>query len=309
MTGTLTVAAVFASATLAVWGLLSLGFGEDRRVNRRLKDMTAYERGQVAEAEPLLKSFNQRVLVPSTQKVGQIARSAWPTTYRETVARRLQEAGNPHGLNTERFVFAQLTTMSGLVTFCVATGLLRDWRVGSTIFIALVAGILGIWLPDLWLRSRVSSRQKTIARELPDMLDMLTISVEAGMGFDSALAKLVKNSRGPLAEEFGRVLQEVQAGASRKEGLRHLAERIEVPELRAFVASIIQADMFGVSISHVLRTQASELRLRRRQRAEEDAQRAPVKMVFPLILCILPATMIVILGPAIVRIAVVLLGY
>jgi tight adherence protein C len=161
----------------------------------------------------------------------------------------------------------------------------------------------------LWLRSRVASRQKTIARELPDMLDMLTISVEAGMGFDSALAKLVKNSRGPLAEEFGRVLQEVQAGASRKEGLRHLAERIDVPELRSFVASIVQADMFGVSIASVLRTQATELRLRRRQRAEEDAQRAPVKMVFPLIFCILPATMIVILGPAVVRIAIVLLGY
>ena len=309
MAETLIVPTVFASAVLAVWGLLTLVFGEDRRANRRLKDLTVYERGQVEEAEPLLKSFSQRVVIPSTQKIGRTAHALWPTTYRETVARHLEEAGTPYGLNTDRFVFAQLATMAGLVILCVALGLLRDWQTGSTIFLALVSGVLGIWLPDVWLRSRVSSRQKTIARELPDMLDMLTISVEAGMGFDSALAKLVKNSRGPLAEEFGRVLQEVQAGASRKEALRHLAERIDVPELRAFVASIIQADMFGVSIAHVLRTQASELRLRRRQRAEEDAQRAPVKMVFPLIICILPATMIVILGPAVVRIAIVLLGY
>jgi tight adherence protein C len=134
------------------------------------------------------------------------------------------------------------------------------------------------------------------------MLDMLTISVEAGLGFDQAMAKLVRNSTGPLAKEFARMLQEVQAGVERNQALRHMAQRADVSDLNAFITAIIQADVFGVSVSSVLRTQAKEMRLKRRQYAEEQAQKAPVKLVFPLILCILPATILVILGPAVVSI-------
>ncbi|MDO8987425.1 MAG: type II secretion system F family protein, partial [Coriobacteriia bacterium] len=134
----------------------------------------------------------------------------------------------------------------------------------------------------------------------PDMLDMLTISVEAGLGFDQAMAKLVRNTTGPLSEEFGRVLQEVQAGVKRTDAMRRLAQRTEVPELNGFIMAIVQADVFGISVSGVLRSQATEMRIKRRQYAEEAAQKAPVKLVFPLVICILPATLIVILGPAII---------
>jgi tight adherence protein C len=304
----LLIAIVFAAAGLATYGLLSLVVSDDRRVSRRLKDMTSYEIAQSKEAQPMLKSFGERVMVPAAKSVGSATRSALPTTYREKLTARLEEAGRPQGLDADRFLFSQLIAVVGLAALAIALGVLMRWGVSKTMLLTLIAGILGVLTPDLWLRAKVSSRKHEIIRELPDMLDMLTISVEAGMGFDSALAKLVKNSRGALPEEFGRVLQEVQSGASRKDALRAMAERVDVTELSAFVASIVQADMFGVSIAQVLRAQAGDMRLRRRQRAEETAQRAPVKMVFPLIFCILPCTLIVILGPAVIRIGVVLLG-
>jgi tight adherence protein C len=300
--------AVFLGVALAAYALLSLAFSDDRRVSKRLQNMTEYEIAQSKEAQPMLKSFSERVIAPSAQSVGRAARAALPTTYRERLAKRLDEAGRPRGLDVDRFVFAQLVAVLGLAALSVAVGAALGWSASRIALVALVAGVLGAVAPDLWLRSRISSRKHTIVRELPDMLDMLTISVEAGLGFDSALAKLVRTSRGPLAEEFGRVLQEIQAGSSRKEALRAMAERVDTPELSTFVASIIQADMFGVSIVQVLRAQSADMRLRRRQRAEEVAQRAPVKMVFPIVFCILPATLIVVAGPAVVRIAQVFMG-
>jgi Flp pilus assembly protein TadB len=184
-----------------------------------------------------------------------------------------------------------------------AVGIVAPWAAGLKVLAVAGVSMLMFFAPDLWLSHRVQKYQDEIVRNLPDMLDMLTISVEAGLGFDAALAKLVCNTDGALAREFGRALQDVQAGSSRKEALRDLAERVQVSELAAFTAAITQADMFGISIAHVLHTQAGELRLRRRQRAEELAQKAPVKMVIPLVACILPATIIVILGPAAVKIA------
>jgi tight adherence protein C len=154
-----------------------------------------------------------------------------------------------------------------------------------------------VWIDELKRR-----RQNKIRLALPDMLDMLTISVQAGLGFDMALTKLVRNTAGPLAEEFARMLSEVQAGVSRRDGLRHLGERSDVPELNNFIMAMVQAEVFGVSVSGILQTQAAELRKRRHQRAEELGQKAPVKMVFPIILCMLPATMLVILGPAIISV-------
>ena len=137
---------------------------------------------------------------------------------------------------------------------------------------------------------------------------MLTISVEAGLGFDQSVSKYVQNASGPLAEEFGMTLHEIQAGKSRRDALRALGDRASVAELRAFIMAIVQADVFGVSISEVLRTQSHEMRLKRRQRAEELSQKAPAKMVFPLILCIMPATLIVVMGPAIIKIASAFFG-
>ena len=161
---------------------------------------------------------------------------------------------------------------------------------------------VGFILPDSILSSRVEDRKKEVLRTLSDTLDLLTISVEAGLSLNAAMAQVVKNVPGVLSSEFARMLQEIQLGVPRSEAFRHLADRTDVEELNAFALAMIQADIFGVSISSVLRTQAQQLRIKRRQAIEAKAQQTPVKMVFPLVLCILPALFIVIVGPGAIRI-------
>lgn len=296
-------ALIFLCVALLSWGALSIAFTEDRRVRRRLKDMTKYEAAQANVAEPMLQPFGTRVMQPLGAGFGNMLRRLWPPDYRQRLAAQLVHAGNPRGIAVDRLLLAKVAGLLGATLLMIVVDIVGPWSVGFKILLTTGVAALAFFLPDLWLSQAVDRRESQIVRELPDMLDMLTISVEAGLGFDAALSKLVRNSEGALAEEFGRVLQEVQAGSSRKEALRNLAERVDVSELAAFTAAIIQAEMFGISIAHVLHTQAGELRLRRRQRAEELAQKAPVKMVIPLVVCILPATLIVVIGPAVVKIA------
>ncbi len=188
------------------------------------------------------------------------------------------------------------------VAFAILLFVIAKNSFGLLLF-SLVLISAAYFAPDLWLRDLIQTREKNIRLALADTLDLLTISVEAGLGFDIALAKVIKNYPGPLAEEFSRMLHEVQVGVTRKDALKNLADRVNVDEVRNFVASIIQADTFGVSIGNVLRVQASESRLKRRQYAEEAAQKAPVKLVFPLIFCIFPALFVVLIGPGVIRIA------
>lgn len=294
---------VFAGVTLTAYSTLGLVFSEDRRVRRRLKDLTSFEHSQATVAEPMLQPFGARVIRPLGAGLTSAVRRLWPPDYRESLSTQLVRAGNPRGIAVDRLLVAKVAGLLGGAGVMTAVAIVAPWAPGIKVLAVLGLSLFMFFVPDLWLSHRVQKYQEEIVRDLPDMLDMLTISVEAGLGFDAALAKLVRNTGGALAREFGRALQDVQAGSSRKEALRDLAERVQVSELAAFTAAIIQADMFGISIAHVLHTQAGELRLRRRQRAEELAQKAPVKMVIPLVACILPATIIVILGPAAVKIA------
>lgn len=296
------MAVVFAASALLAYGVLSLSFSQDRQVARRLKGLTAYEVTQVKEAEPILRTFGERVLRPTYALVVRTLKAIWPSKYLSRLRTKLERAGYSGGITADRVIAAKVLAAVGAAGLVVALAFIGSWKIGSAVFVLVACAVLAFFLPDMWLDSQISSRRYAIVRALPDMLDMLTISVEAGLGFDAALAKVVRSSHGPLAEEFGRVLQETQAGASRRQALRAFADRVDMSQIHSFSGALVQADMFGVSIAQVLRAQAGEMRLVRRQRAEEMAQKAPVKMVIPLVICILPATMIVILGPVVLRI-------
>jgi tight adherence protein C len=298
----LVIAFVFASVALLTYAGASVVFSDDRRVARRLKGLSQYGLAQVMTAEPSLQSFGERIVRPLFNGLQRALRAVWPAAYRQRLRAKLERAGHGAGMYADRVVVAKVLTALGTVGFVIALSLIGGWRFGTTVFCAVMFGVIAFFVPDMWIDSEISRRRYAIVRALPDMLDMLTISVEAGLGFDAALAKVVRNSEGPLAEEFGRVLQETQAGATRREALRAFAERVDMPQIHSFSGALVQADLFGVSIAQVLRTQGAEMRLVRRQKAEELAQKAPVKMIIPLITCILPATMIVILGPVVLRI-------
>lgn len=291
-------ALTFLSVVSVMYLVLVTVFSEEQQVTRRLRRMTEYEASQAKQVEPLLRPFRERVVGPVAEGMHNVGAAVAPRGYAESVRHRLVLAGRPNGMDSGRFMAVKLLATLGVAGLFIGISVLRPFSPVSWVLGVAPIMLLTFFIPDMWLASRVSRRRSTIRRALPDMLDMLTISVEAGLGFDQAMAKLVRNTGGPLSEEFGRVLQEVQAGADRSDALRHLAERTEIPELNGFIMAIVQADVFGISVSTVLRTQAAEMRVKRRQLAEEAAQKAPVKLVFPLVLCILPATLIVILGPA-----------
>jgi len=184
----------------------------------------------------------------------------------------------------------------GALVFLVFLISKRNWLTGlglSAVFL-----LIGFFLPDLWLSGRISSRQKGVFRAMPDALDLLTICVEAGLGFDSAMSKVHEKWDNDLALEFGRVIQEIRLGKLRRDALRDMAERLQVNEMTSFVAAVIQSEQLGVSMAKVLRIQSDQMRVRRRQMAEEEAHQLPIKMIFPIALLIFPSIMIVLLGPA-----------
>jgi len=218
------------------------------------------------------------------------------------VNRLIVLAGNPPAFTAERIVaFKILFAIVGLVVGLMLAQLLPFTGFLKVGAIALLT-LLGYTAPSAAIAARASKRQKEIRKALSDTMDLLTISVEAGLGFDAALGQVVRNVPGPLSDEISRMLQEMQIGVSRTEALRHLTERTEVPELDGFVLSMIQADKYGVGVAKVLRSQSQELRQKRRQRAEETAQKVPLKLLFPTIFMLLPALFVVILGPGIIKI-------
>ena len=223
-----------------------------------------------------------------------------PAGIATVMQRRLDVAGNPRGWTTDR-----LLAVKGLGLIVLALlGTLYGLHNPELLIVGGGLGaVIGFFLPDLLLHNSGLKRQQEIPRALPDALDMLTICVEAGLGFDAALAQVARHTPGPLAAEFARALQEMQIGKSRTEALRAMADRTTVPELRMFVSAMVQSAELGIPIAHVLREQSKEMRVRRRQRAEEQAQKVPVKITFPLITCLFPALLVVVVGPGIIEIA------
>ncbi len=252
--------------------------------------------------QDLQRSFAERALVPVVAGAGRIARRVTPIDTRKRIARKLMLAGNPAGWDAERVAAFKVIGLVG--GFALGWGLTTVGGLSAlaSIVVITLLTFAGFMAPDGILDRKVSERQRDIRKSLADVLDLLTISVEAGLSLNAALAQVVKNFDGVLSQEIARMLQEVQLGVSRADAFRNLGERTDVDELNGFVLAMIQADIFGVSISNVLRAQARDLRVKRRQRAEREAQQAPVKIVFPLILCVLPSLFVIVIGPGAIRI-------
>jgi tight adherence protein C len=298
------IAGIAAGAVLLIIFALTSSAPVDP-VQARLTQLGTMQAKNLEELE-LQAPFIERTLRPLAARLsGSVSRVA-TTSFTERTEKRLAVAGHPGDIRVADWLGIKAigTIIGGILFFFLfvvvgAMGLPVPINFGM----AVVGALLGYTLPEFWLGGRVRKRQHAILLMIPDALDLLTISVRAGLGFDAALGKVVEKLPGPLSEEFRRALAEVRVGKQRREALRDIVARTEVAPLTNFIGAIIQAEQLGVSISKVLQVQSEQLRIERRQRAEEQAAKAPIKMLFPLVGCIFPSLFIVILGPALILIA------
>lgn len=300
------IAGVAAAAVV----LIALGVAasqQDDPLRARLTQLGAMTAKDLQELE-LQQPFFDRTIKPIAARLSGAVARVTSTSFTEQTEKRLAMAGNPGDMKVSDWL--GMKALASGTAFAVA--FLLFGLLGGNLAMGLLLGVAGLFggyiIPEFWLGGRVKRRQKAILLTLPDALDLLTISVRAGLAFDAALGKVVEKMKGPLVEEFRRALAEVRVGKARREALRDIVPRTEVQPLTNFVGAIIQAEQLGVSISKVLQVQSEQLRIERRQRAEEQAAQAPIKMLFPLVGCIFPSLFVVILGPAIILIIVNLGG-
>ena len=272
-------------------------------VRESLRQLEGYEVENIRDQE-LLAPLSERALVPVLSGLTNVGRRFTPVGYVDNVRQKFIWSGNASADAVDRFLAVRVITVAlvpvAFIVFYLWNPLRLEGMTQMAVFgLFCFALIIG---PDAVLNRRVEERQHELRVKLPDILDLLTISVEAGLGFEQALDRTIDAVPGALSDEFARMLGEVRAGASRADAMRALEQRCNVPEVRSFVLAILQADTFGVSIGRVLRAQADEMRIKRRQMAEERAQKAPVKMLIPMVFCIFPALFVIVLGPAIINI-------
>jgi tight adherence protein C len=293
---------------LLMLAVLSLGFaaflvGEvatlpQRRRELSLKRAAGYG-ARTREDENELPRFKERVVVPAVDKLASVALRLNPKASVETIGARLIAAGLATRIQASQF----LAIKSGAAAAGIVIGLTGAAAspVAGFLLVPSLAG-LGFFMPDTFLTMRIKARRERIRAELPDALDLLAVSVEAGLGLDGAIAKLTEHMEGALVEEFALTLGEMRIGEARPDALKKLADRVPAPELAAFVRSVLQADQLGISLGRILRVQAADSRLRRQAAAEEKAMKAPIKMLFPTAIFIFPAMFVVVLGPAVLNI-------
>jgi tight adherence protein C len=287
---------------LAIWGVGS-HLNEKSVVRNSLRQLEGYEVENVRDQE-LLAPITERAIMPVLGGLTSLGRRFTPVGYVDSVRKKFIYSGNGSADAVDRFLAVRVITVVLLIPAFWLMFIWNPFKLDGLLQL-VVFGLLAMALllgPDAMLSRRVEERQHELQITLPDVLDLLTISVEAGLGFEQALDRTIAAVPGALSEEFSRMLGEVRAGASRADAMRALDQRTNVPEIRSFVLAILQADTFGVSIGRVLRSQSEEMRIKRRQLAEERAQKAPVKMLIPMVFCIFPALFIVVIGPAIINI-------
>ncbi len=263
------------------------------------------ERGETVTLEEieLSQPFSQRIILPLARKMGDLAIRFTPQSALQATARKLELAGNPRWLDPSifwamRFILAIGISILFLIVFRRSD---IDWTWGRKLLITAVFVGLGFYIPEMLVNSIIQRRQKSIRKAMPDALDLLTICVEAGLGFDGAMSRVHEKWDNELSLVLGRVIREIQLGKLRRDALRDMAERIGIPEMTSFVAAVIQSEQLGVSMAKVLRIQADQMRIKRRQRAEEEAHKAPIKMLVPMALLIFPTICIVLMTPAILK--------
>ena len=271
-------------------------------VGRSLAVLEAMSTAPSELTQELNQPFSERVLEPLQARALKIGKRLTGADSSERIRHKLDLAGNPRGITVDRIISGKV--IFGVIGLVVGLGVTALLGTSLSLRLVVVVGLAlaGYMAPNLYLYQATYDRSGRMQRELPDAIDLMTICVESGLGFDAAVQQVATNTEGPLAEEFARVLREMQIGQSRSEALRALADRSNVPEVRTFVSAMVQADAFGIPIAQVLRVQSSEIRVKRRQRAEQKAQQVPVKITIPLIFCILPCLFIAVMGPAAISI-------
>src|SRR3990172_9073074 len=288
--------------------LVVIGLREQKEGDPLAKRLAEYaSRGEVTSLEEieLSQPFMERVVYPAAKRFGDLAQRFTPQNAIVETRKKLDTAGAPRWLEPTLFLGSRVVFGIGLAALLVfAFSLSPTFTLFSlnSILIIAAAALFGFFLPTLLLNRNIQRRQRSVVNSLPDALDLLTICVEAGLGFDAAVKKVVEKWDNALSAAFSRVLQEIQLGKLRREALRDMADRLGVVELESFVAAVIQSEQMGVSMAKVLRVQADAMRIKRRQRAEENAQRAPIKMLLPMAFLIFPTIMMILLGPAVLQI-------
>jgi len=296
------LALVGGAIMLAIYAVLSQ-VNEKSVVRNSLRQLDGYEVENVRDQE-LLAPVTERAVAPVLTGLTNLGRRLTPVGYTDNIRQKMIRAGDGTNDAVDRFLAIRVITIAAIIPiiwFAFFWNPLGLTGMPQLLVFGLLIAAVGIG-PDAMLNRRVEERQHDLRVKLPDILDLLTISVEAGLGFEQALDRTVSAVPGPLSEEFARMLGEVRAGSSRADAMRALEVRCHVPEVRSFVLAILQADTFGVSIGRVLRAQADEMRVKRRQMAQERAQKAPVKMLIPMVFCIFPALFVIVLGPALINI-------
>jgi tight adherence protein C len=289
------------TAALVIMGLrASASAGGSTDIQVRLEEFAGRTTPLTLEEIELSQPFSQRILRPLLVNMGNFLSRMAPSKAKAEAERQLELAGRPYGWGATEFLGLRIfvALILGFLIFLITS---ISPTVGGTVKLLapFVAAALGFFLPLLWLRSKINSRKKEIVKALPDAMDLLTITVEAGMGFDGALQKVAEKWDNELSKSFSKVVQEMRLGVLRREALRNMSNNMDVPDITSFVAAIIQADQLGVSIAKILRIQSEQMRTKRRQRAEEQANKAPIKMLFPMVFLIFPALFVVLLGPAV----------
>ncbi|MEQ8235608.1 MAG: type II secretion system F family protein [Syntrophomonadaceae bacterium] len=302
---------VFICFSGVAWTMMSTVFEQQISIRKRLDEMEIQHApvGQAGIEDEMSAGFGERVWSPLVEKIGSIVQKYTPVRKNDFIEKKLDYAGRPHGWNASNYLSVQYAAalLGGIFAFTYAltggadsiSGILL-WGIGG-----LVVGYIAV---DAYLNRIISKHQGGIEKELPDALDLLTISIEAGLGFDASMQRVVQKAKGPLAAEFNQTIQEMRIGKTRREALRDMSTRNGVSDLTKFVDAIMQADQLGVSLGNVLRVQSDQIRILRRQKVEEQAMKAPVKMLIPMILFIFPAIFLVILGPALLQVVELMKG-